>query len=138
MALFLEFLAQQWMLVAGIAVCGALLMNHESRRGGTALSPQQLVTRINQGDALLVDLRDSAEFNKGHIVDAINIPHAKLKDQLQMLESHRDKPVILVCKMGQHCGASGKLLAAEGFTDINRLSGGITEWQNMQLPLVKS
>ena len=137
MALFLEFLGQQWMLVGALAVCGALLINHESRRGGTSLSPQQLVNILNKGDAMLVDLRDSAEFNKGHIVDAINIPHAKLKDQLQMLESHRDKPIILVCKMGQHSGASGKLLAAEGFTDINRLSGGLLEWQNMQLPLVK-
>lgn len=137
MALFLEFLGQQWILVGALAVCGALLINHESRRGGTSLSPQQLVNILNKGDAMLVDLRDSAEFSKGHIVDAINIPHAKLKDQLQMLESHRDKPIILVCKMGQHSGASGKLLAAEGFTDINRLSGGLLEWQNMQLPLVK-
>ncbi len=137
MALFLEFLAQQWMLVAAIAVVGFLLINHESRRGGTALSPQQVINKVNKEQAMVVDLRDSAEFNKGHIVDAINIPHAKLKDQLQMLESHREKPLVLVCKMGQHSSASGKLLAAEGFTAVNRLSGGIMEWQNMQLPLVK-
>ena len=137
MALFLEFLGQQWMLVGALAVCGFILINHESRRGGTSLSPQQLVNKVNQGEAMVVDLRDSSEFNKGHIIDALNIPHAKLKDQLQQLESHREKPIILVCKMGQHAGAGGKLLAAEGFTDINRLNGGMMEWQNMQLPLVK-
>jgi len=137
MALFLEFLGQQWMLVGALAVCGVMLMNHESRRGGTSLSPQQVINKVNKEQAVVVDLRDGGEFNKGHIVDAINIPHAKLKDQLQMLEAHREKPIILVCKMGQHAGACGKLLAAQGFADINRLNGGMMEWQNMQLPLVK-
>ena len=137
MAVFLEFLAQEWTLTAAILVCAAMLFYHESRRGGESISPQQLINKVNKEQAMVVDLRDSAEFQRGHIVDAVNIPHAKLKDQLQLLESHRDKTVVLVCKMGQHSGACGKLLAAEGFSQINRLRGGMMEWQNMQLPLVK-
>ena len=50
MALFLEFLSQQWMLVGALAVCGFLLINHESRRGGTSLSPQQLVNKVKNDD----------------------------------------------------------------------------------------
>ena len=50
---------------------------------------------------------------------------------------HQDKPVILVCKMGQHAGAAGRILSTSGFKDVRRLSGGITTWKSDGLPLVK-
>ncbi len=53
------------------------------------------------------------------------------------LEKHKEKPLVLVCKMGQHSGAIGKKLAAQGFTGVRRMSGGMMEWQNSNLPLVK-
>ena len=136
MALFLEFLAEQWIVASALIVCIGLLVRHESAKGGPTLTPQQLITEVNQKQALVVDLRDNKEFDQGHIVDAINIPHAKLAGRMAELESSKDKPIILVCKMGQHSGAAGKALATEGFEQVSRLSGGMMEWQNMQLPLV--
>jgi rhodanese-related sulfurtransferase len=53
------------------------------------------------------------------------------------LEKYRDKPLILVCKMGQQSGAAGKKLGAEGFTGVYRMSGGMMEWGALQLPLIK-
>ena len=136
MALFLEFLAEQWMLASALALCIFLFFQHESRRGGPTLSPQQLINKVNSEQAVVVDLRDAKEFKTGHIVDAINIPHAKLSEKLGELESYRDKPLILVCKMGQHAGAAGKTLRAAGFDNVSRLNGGMMEWSNSQLPLV--
>lgn len=137
MALFIEFLSQQWMLASGLAVCLLLLFQHESRKGGVSISPQQLINRVNHEGAVVVDLRDAAEYRQGHIVDAINIPHARLAESSTQLESYKDKSVILVCKMGQHAGMAGKTLAAKGFAQVSRLGGGMAEWQNSQLPLVK-
>lgn len=136
MALFLEFVTQQWMLVGALLVCIILLVKHESRRGGPTLTPQQVINKVNAEQAVIVDLRDAKEFKAGHIVDAINIPHAKLADKVSELESYRNKPLILVCKMGQHSGAAGKTLRAKGFEDVSRLNGGMMEWNSSQLPLV--
>lgn len=136
MALFIEFLTQQWILVSALLVCIILLIKHESKRGGPTLSPQQVVNKVNSDGAVIVDLREPKEYKAGHIVDAINIPHAKLADKMSELESYRNKPLILVCKMGQHSGAAGKTLRAKGFEDVSRLSGGMMEWSNSQLPLV--
>lgn len=136
MALLFEFLAQQWMLVVPLAVCVVLLFQHESRRGGPSLTPQQLVNKVNKDAAVVVDLRDAKEFKEGHIVDALNIPHAKLADKIAELEPYRNKPLVLVCKMGQHSGAAGKTLRAKGFEDVSRLRGGMMEWNSSQLPLV--
>lgn len=136
MALFFEFLAEQWMISGALAACIVLLIQHESRRGGPSLTPQQLINRVNQDNAVVIDLRDNKEYKEGHIVDARNIPFAKLNDKLGELESCRDQPLILVCKMGQSSGSAGKILRAKGFADVSRLRGGMMEWSNSQLPLV--
>lgn len=138
MALFLDFLVEQWMLAAAMVVCITLLVRHESLKGGPTLTSQQLVNQINQQDAVVVDLRDTSEFNQGHIVNALNIPHAKLAARMAELEAYKERPLVLVCKLGQHSGAAGKLLSAEGYSQVSRLSGGMAEWQSSQLPLVTS
>ena len=135
MALFIEFLGQQWMLVSLLLVCFILLMKYESQKGGATLSPQQMINKINQDKAVIIDLRDKSEFGAGHIVDAINIPSATLPGRIGELEPYRDRPLVMVCKMGQHSGAAGKQLAAQGF-EVFRLSGGMMEWKSMQLPEV--
>jgi len=135
--IYLEFLGQQWILVSALAVCIALLIMHESRRGGKTVSPQELVSLVNGQQAAVVDLREAAEFRKGHIVDAINIPYNKVDSRWSELEALSERPVILVCKMGQFSSAIGKRLLGKGFKQVYRLSGGLSEWQMSQLPLVK-
>ena len=136
MALFLEFLAQQWIQVAALLALVAMLVFHESRKGGASVSPQQAINQVNAEDGIFLDLRDAAEFNKGHIVDAVNIPATKLPERMVELEKYKEKPVVLVCKMGQQSGAAGKQLRAAGYTRVSRMAGGMIEWGNLQLPVV--
>jgi rhodanese-related sulfurtransferase len=137
MALFLDFLTQQWMLVTGLAVAVGLLFNHESRKSGQSLSPQQAISMVNGEQGVFLDLRDAADFGRGHIVDAMHIPAGKLDARIAELENFRDRPLILVCKMGQHSGAVGKKLNTQGFSRVYRMAGGMMEWGALQLPLVK-
>jgi len=137
MGLFLAFLVEQWILFGALLVCVFLLLNHESRKGGDKITPQQLVNKVNQEEAVVVDIRESAEYKQGHIVDALNIPYNKFADNMAELEQYRDRPIVLVCKMGQHSSAIGKILAEKGFAKVSRLNGGLMEWQNLQLPLIK-
>lgn len=131
------FLGQQWMLVGALMVCIMMLVFHDSKKAGATLSPQGAVNLINQEDAVVVDLRDAKDYKAGHIVNAINIPYSAFDKRVSELEKYKDKPLVLVCKMGQHSGAIGKKLAAQGYTGVRRMSGGMMEWQNSSLPLVK-
>lgn len=135
--IFLEFLTHQWPLAGAWAVAVVLLILHEGRRSGATVTPQQLVNLVNAQQAAVIDLREAADFRKGHIVDAINIPYTKLNDHWTELEKLRERPLILVCKMGQFAGAAGKQLRAKGFAQVYRLRGGIGEWQGAQMPVVK-
>ena len=136
MALFLEFLAEQWILVAALATVSVMLFLHEARKSGPSLSPQQAINLINAEGGVFLDLRDPAEYKKGHIVDALHIPAAKLEGRVAELDKYRDKPLVLVCKMGQQSGMAGKQLRAAGFDKVYKMSGGMMEWGNLQLPTV--
>ena len=136
MALIIEFLAQQWIQVAALLSLVVMLILHEARKSGPSLSPQQAINLVNTEEGVFLDLRDSAEFKKGHIVSAINIPSAKLPDHMVELEKYMDKPIVLVCKMGQQSGAAGKQLKAAKYPKVYKMSGGMMEWGNLQLPMV--
>ena len=136
MALILEFLTQQWILVAGLLALVAMLFLHESRKSGPSLSPQQAINIVNTEDGIFLDLRDAAEFKKSHIVGAINIPFSKLTARTAELTKYKDKPIVLVCKMGQQSGTAGKQLKAEQYGQVYKMTGGMMEWGNLQLPTV--
>ncbi len=137
MELYLEFISQQWILASTLAGLVTMLALYESKKGAKGLSPQELSNQINRHEGVVLDIREKAEFKNGHIVDSINIPHAQFAKHLSELEKYKSRPIILVCKHGQHAGAISKQLKAAGFESVYKLSGGLTEWQASQLPLVK-
>lgn len=137
MAQFIEFLINHWVLSAlWVAVLGAIVV-YQQRSSGSTVGPQQAVLLINRSDAVVLDLREKKEFEGGHIVDAINIPLAKLKQRMAELNKHKDKPLVLVCKIGQQSSEAARMLKTEGYDNVYRLSGGITEWKAQSLPLVQ-
>ncbi len=97
---------------------------------------QQAINLVNTEEGVFLDLRDAAEFKKGHIVGAVNVPSAKLPERMVELEKYMEKPIVLVCKMGQQSGAAGKQLQGENYTKGYKMSGGMMEWTNLQLPLL--
>lgn len=137
MELFLEFLGEQWILASAVAVMIMLLLQHESRKGGQSVTPQQLSDLINKEEGMVLDIRDSKDFKDGHIVNAKNITVAGLEKHMSELNSHKQKPIIVVCKMGQTATGITKRLKAEGFESVYKLSGGIMEWKASNFPLVK-
>ncbi len=130
------FVSEQWILVSLLAILVSALIVVEKKRAGLQLSSHEATRLLNADKAIIVDLRESKDFSVGHIVDALNIPFAKLKDRAVELDKHKSKTVILVDKMGQHTGAGFKTLTELGY-DCARLQGGMMEWQNQNLPVVK-
>ena len=134
---FIEFIGNHLVLSAmWLATVAAIIFYHQ-RTASAAVGPQQAVMLINRKNAVVVDVRDKKEFDAGHIVDSINIPLAKLKQRVTELKKHKDKPVLVVCKLGQHSGDAAKTLEEAGHSEVIRLSGGVTEWKSQSYPLVQ-
>lgn len=133
-----EFAINHYLLVGTFLGLLVALIVLESRRSGKQVSSLELTRLVNSEDAIIVDVRESKEFREGHITDSRNLPFPKLAEQAGQLDAFKDKPVVVVCKMGQHAGAAVRILNQQGFTDVRRLRGGISTWQADGLPLIKN
>ncbi len=132
---FFIFISEQWLLVSLLLVLVYAFAMLERSRGGKPLTPAQVVAELNAERAILLDVRDAKEYAGGHIHGALHIPHSKVANQLHELNKHREKTIILACKMGQSAAATGKLLTKQGYT-VRRLGGGMMEWGNQGMPVV--
>ncbi len=133
--LFAFFLEHWWLSGLFILLAGAYIML-ESLQALPAVSNQELTRLVNSEEALLLDIRGSADFRAGHITGSRNLPYADLSEQMGSLHAYRDKPIIVICMRGQTAVAAGQLLRRDGFKRVYKLAHGIHGWTQDQLPLI--
>lgn len=105
-----------------------------ARRKGVDLSPVEAVAFIN-GGAQPVDLRASAQFEKGHLLDARNVPLADLEQHLPSLEKLKDRGILVYCETGSTSIKAVEQLKARGVEQVRSLRGGLGAWRNENLPV---
>jgi rhodanese-related sulfurtransferase len=125
------------LIFAGLTV--GLVLNEIAglMRGFKVLRPAELTSLVNRDNALVVDLRPIADFEKGHIPGSKNVQMSQFDPENKRLASARSVPVVLVCKTGMSAGGAAKRLKKAGFERVFVLDGGIGGWQQADLPLVK-
>ncbi len=84
---------------------------------------------------LLLDVRNSNEYDSGHIEGATNIPLAKLPKRLDNLP--KDQPIVCVCRSGPRGRDAAYLLQEAGF-EVCNLVGGILRWRDEGGELIRS
>ena len=133
-----EFFSNHIFLFGALFVVLALLIKAEfEHQTGKAnlVSPVNAIRIMNNENALVLDVRTEAEYNKGHIKSARNIPLAKLQSRLAELDKHKDQPVLAYCNSGAMSGKACRLLQKSGFSKVHNIGGGVHGWQDANLPL---
>jgi rhodanese-related sulfurtransferase len=132
-----EFLRQNYLLVAVALVSGALLVWPYLRRatGGPWVTASQATHLINREDAYVIDVREPAEFGGGHVLGARNVPLARLAASGPDLAKRKDKPVIVYCETGERAARAAASLKKLGFARVAALSGGMKAWRDAGLPV---
>ncbi len=136
----MAFLGRHPMLSLGLAGLTLAIIGNEVAglfRGYKALRPAELTGLINRDNALVVDLRPIADFDKGHIPGSKNVQMSQFDPENKRLSAARALPVVLVCKTGQTAGGAAKRLKKAGFERVFVLDGGIGSWQQADLPLAR-
>ncbi|MGB4343223.1 MAG: rhodanese-like domain-containing protein [Moraxellaceae bacterium] len=134
---FLEFAVNHYLLVGTFVALLIAWIVTEMARGGQSVSPQGLSALVNQQNARVIDIRDPAEFKTGHITGSDNIPYSRIGERLEELKKELDRPIVIICNIGQTAGAAGSQLKTAGLTQVYKLEGGISNWKSQSLPLVK-
>ncbi len=107
------------------------------KRGASRLTPGQATQLINHSNAVVVDVRNHEAFLSGHIVNAISLPLSELNNKIKKIEKFKAQPIIVICGTGIEAAKAANLLAQQGFSQAQVLSGGIRGWRDAELPLVK-
>ncbi|MDT8407092.1 MAG: rhodanese-like domain-containing protein [Methylococcales bacterium] len=134
----IEFASNHYILTLAFGVVLFLLIQdvvESLTRKFKVLSPLLTVAKMNQGDLVIIDVREPVEYAKGFIDGARNIPVGKLDLQVDSLAEFKDKPLLLVCQTGTRSSTACKTLLKKGFADIYQLSGGMDAWQEHKYPV---
>ena len=132
-----KFIIDHIFLVALVVVSGGALLWPALQPKGKRASALEVTQLINRGKSVVVDVRDAAEFAKGHLRDAKNIPLSDLSSRISELDKSKGRTVVVVCQSGARADKAVRQLQAAGFTDIATLDGGMTAWQAAGLPTTK-
>jgi rhodanese-related sulfurtransferase len=135
----LKFVTEHIFLVALAAVSGTMLVWPTIRRStaGPSISTLQATLLINQQNALVLDVRDAAEYEGGHVLNSRHLAIGELEARSSELGKYKAKPVIVICESGSRSDKAVATLRKQGFGQVFSLSGGIGAWKQAGLPLEK-
>jgi rhodanese-related sulfurtransferase len=136
---FLQYAANNYLLVGGAALMMALVAAYEFRARTAAfgsIGPGEAVRLMNSG-AVLVDVRGREAYEAGHISGARHVPGETIADGAQALERFKDKPIIVYCERGTTAGAATRHLGRLGFRHTYNLRGGLAAWRQENMPVVR-
>jgi len=84
-------------------------------------------------EAVVLDVREPAEYAHGHVPGAINLPQAELA--LRLEEIPKDRPIMTICHAGLRSYRSGQFLRQSGFAEVASVKGGIEAWRAAGQPV---
>ena len=116
----------------------------ESRANVKELFPWDLVERLKQSNALIVDIREPYEYKIMHIQDSLNVPRGILEtaceydyeETVPELVEARNKEVVLVCRSGNRSVFAAEVMQKMGFQQVYSLKTGLRGWNEFEQPLV--
>lgn len=135
---FIEFFGNNLPLFSAAIVIVALIVANEVHgtvTGGKRLSAPEAVRMINDREPLVVDLRSAADFKKGHLINALNLPAQKIGERSSELGKDKSRPIILYCALGGSSREAAMTLRKQGFAEVYPLRGGMNGWLQNNLPI---
>ena len=94
------------------------------------LSPREVDARCKgTSEFAFIDVREIANFGKGHPFFAANVPLSELEVTLPRTSPRRTTPLIITDKSGELANMAAIRLRALGYVDISVLSGGAVAWE---------
>ncbi len=113
----------------------------ESIDGTTRVTAEELIELVgNLDDFTIVDARKASDRTKGWIEDSVGLPNTDTTPEtLASIAPDKMKPILFYCN-GVKCGRSvesSKNAVKWGYKKIYWFRGGMEEWENKGLPIVK-
>lgn len=117
------------MLVVSILVLTTvgIVLFTSNESGITKIDVETLQNRLENEEITLLDVRESGEYEGGHIEGAVNAPLSSLNET--ELPYPKDEPIYVICRSGNRSAQAAEILKQRGYTEIYDVSGGMIAWE---------
>src|SRR5436190_14768869 len=106
----------------------------EARSSIREVSPAE-VNEIRQSspDTVVVDVRETNEWDEGFIPGAVHVPRGFLESRIEAAVPDHDQPIVVYCAGGSRSALAVKTLEAMGYTNASNMTGGFQQWKTQGL-----
>ncbi len=129
-----SFISENIVLVLAFVILLIMIINLELRTTFSSvkkLTIDELTSLINSSRVLLIDLRKTDDYQKGHIVNAKNYS----MDELDTLKINKVDYVVTYSSNDNESIKAAKILNKAGIENICYLDGGLATWLDNNMPL---
>jgi adenylyltransferase/sulfurtransferase len=102
----------------------------QAKQGIKEIDVHQLKQRIDDGDVVVIDIREFDEYAQGTIRGSHYIPRGFLELRIENLVPGRDMPIALYCAGGVRSVLGARSLQEMGYTNVVSVAGGFGSWKN--------
>ena len=121
-----------------ISILGAVLLTGCASGSESAMNLDSVAfeAKTQEAGVVILDVRTKAEFDEGHIANAINInvESDTFLDEIAKLD--KSKTYAVYCRSGRRSADAVAKMSNEQFISLAHLNGGVIDWANAGLPLV--
>ncbi len=101
------------------------------------IDAQQVFSDMNgKKGIILIDVRTSHEFSRGHIKGSINMPLTELSVTIRGEVPDKNTTIIVYCLSGSRSAQAADLLLKKGYKNVFSMTSGLLAWRGHQYPLV--
>jgi rhodanese-related sulfurtransferase len=124
-------------VIALIAVA-LLLAGCSSSSSANNLSVEEFSAKAAEPGVVTLDVRTPGEFAEGYIQGArlIDFQSGNFESEIATLDKNATYAVY--CRSGNRSGQAVKVMQEAGFTNVFNMNGGVIDWANAGLPLVRN
>jgi rhodanese-related sulfurtransferase len=123
--------------VIAVLVSALLLTGCSTSSSAMDLNVSEFSKKVTEAGIITLDVRTPGEFNEGHIDGAqlIDFQSGNFENEIASLD--KNQTYAIYCRSGNRSGQAVKVMSEAGFTKLYNLDGGVIDWANAGLPLVK-
>jgi rhodanese-related sulfurtransferase len=124
-------------VIALIAVA-LLLAGCSTSSSANNLNVTEFSAKAAEPGVVTLDVRTPGEFAEGYIEGArlINFQSGNFENEIATLD--KSATYAVYCRSGNRSGQAVKVMQAAGFTNVFNMNGGVIDWANAGLPLVRN
>lgn len=122
-------MARKWLIPILIFI-GVFVLSSQGLKSGPEISAQE-TANLMKGEPrpVLIDVRDRADYDQGHLPGALSVPSAEFKERLEGLKLPKVDPVVIYGADDARARAATRHLYESGYQGALTLKGGIAAWR---------